>query len=101
MGNIVQLAALSYMVIDLESAALITDEPLPHDFQNVLRTCSPDILENGVFTPLSDMCLIGLLLEDALLLPSASAAKFIQRLARKELSADQALHWLQTRWKPP
>ena len=39
MGNIVQLAELSYMVIDLESAALITDEPLPHDFQNVLRTC--------------------------------------------------------------
>ena len=66
--------------------------------------CAPanqDILENGVFTPLSDMCLIGLLLEDALLLPSASAAKFIQKLARKELSAEQALHWLQTHWKPP
>lgn len=92
------LGPQQYMVIDLESAAQVSSVPLPQDFRQKLRTCSPSALDDGCFTAASDIYLIGQLLEDALLCPSGAAHVFIGLLLDKRLSADQALDHLATEW---
>lgn len=46
MGNIVQRGPSQYLVIDLESVAWAVQAPLPHDFASVLRTCTPEALDD-------------------------------------------------------
>lgn len=93
--NVVQLEALQYMVIDLESAARVSDDALPGGFERRLRTCSPAALDQQRrFTTLSDMHCIGMLLQMPQLTLSEAAKAFIDSLLLKQLSAEEALEWL-------
>jgi hypothetical protein len=53
------------MVIDLESVASFAAEPSPKDFQNILKTCTAEALDNARrYTALSNMFCIGVLLKE-------------------------------------
>lgn len=101
----VQLDPQQYMVIGLESAAWVSQTPVPRDC--ALRTCTQHtgtLDEQRRFTTASDIYLIGGLLEEAMPFwprwPSAAARRFIKRLLHKELSAYQALEYLKSDWLP-
>lgn len=103
--NVVQLGHQHYMMIDLESMANSAAKPLPKDFHDVLKTCTAEAVDNlGLFTPLSDMFCIGILLEEVVnsrATPySVQANHFIQchKLLGKELTATAALMFLQREW---
>ena len=90
------------MVIDLESVANETAEPLPKNFHYTLKTCNAEALDAaGRFTALSDMYCIGLLLREARVnVTSVQADTFVHRLLAKELTAEAALMCLQKEWTP-
>lgn len=98
--NVVQLAPHQFMVIDLESVAAVTEPGLPKDFHHVLKTCTTEALDAARrFTAMSDMYLIGVLLEEAHQgFPAAAAENFIQKLMTKQLTAEEALAHLQHAW---
>ena len=84
------------MVIDLESAEWAQAGALPEDFEAKLRTCTPDALdEQRCFTTLSDMHCIGVLLQSASPPHCPAAQELIGMLLNKQLTAEQALVWLQ------
>ncbi|KAK9810814.1 hypothetical protein WJX73_009499 [Symbiochloris irregularis] len=101
MPNVVQLGPRQYCVIDLESAARISTGPLPQNFEEVLRTCTPAALDcHRCFTARSEMYVIGQLLWGALDNHHSNAAShFINKLLNKELLAPEALQHLGNVWR--
>ncbi|KAK9841239.1 hypothetical protein WJX74_002390 [Apatococcus lobatus] len=98
LDNVIQLGPLLYTVIDLESAARSSNSKLPQHFSSVLKSCSPAALDDGKYTPASDMHSIGCLLESALDMPSAAPQAFIGDLQQERLDAGEALEYLKSRW---
>lgn len=47
LANLVQLGPQQFIVIDLESAARISQDLLPQDFSSVLRTCTSSALDEA------------------------------------------------------
>ncbi|KAG0592450.1 hypothetical protein KC19_1G252500 [Ceratodon purpureus] len=87
--NILQVSKEQFMLIDLETVAA-SPFRVPPGFK-WFKEWSDATLEGAVYTPLSDMYQLGILLERRMRWESPGAKDFIRRLKTKQCSAAMAL----------